>query len=221
MVVHYWGDTIFDFLYNSDFVKKIHFSTRQKITRQYSKLYYCCCLGTEIISMQWNQQSGFHHFYIIHEKVNTAASKMIWFYPRWHNGYIVYVKSKKIKLFWECSISTGCVCYFCMWTVLWVTVKADTVILCLAVEFSNMQWYCMLVKRIFKMYVNIFKPMMEISHFIFLTHLSKTKCPFVGVFAKKLQTVVTSFIKSVHHLTWNSVTSTREIFLTFHIWDFY
>ena len=83
-----------------------------------------------------------------------------------------------------------------------------------------MQWLSMLVKRIFKMYVSIFKPLMEISHFIFLIHLSKPKCPFVGVFAKKLQTVVISFIKSVHHLTWNSVTSTREIFLTFHIWTF-
>lgn len=99
--------------------------------------------------------------------------------------------------------------------------KADTVILCLAVEFSNMQWYCTLVKRMFKMYVNIFKPMMESSHFIFLIHLSKPKCPFVGVFAKKLQTVVTSLIKSVHHLTRNSVISIRDIFLTFHIWDFY
>jgi hypothetical protein len=99
--------------------------------------------------------------------------------------------------------------------------KADTDIIYLKVEFSNMQWYCMLEKRIFKMYVNIFKPVMEISHFIFLIHLSKPICPFVSVFATKLQTVVISFIKSVHHLTWNSVTSTREIFLTFHIWDFY
>jgi hypothetical protein len=52
-------------------------------------------------------------------------------------------------------------------------VNADTVILCLGVEFSNMQWYCMLVERTFKMYVNIFKPVMEISQFIFLLRLSK------------------------------------------------
>jgi len=82
------------------------------------------------------------------------------------------------------SVQNVYICYFCTWTVLRVTIKADTVILYLRVEISNMQWYCMMVKRIFKMYVNIFKPGKDISQFIFLIHLSKPKCAFVGVFCK-------------------------------------
>lgn len=80
-------------------------------------------------------------------------------------------------------------------------VKADTVILFLRVEFFNVQWCCMLVKRIFKTYVNIFKPVIGMSQYIFLLHLSKLKCPFVVVFAKQLKKVVISFITSVHPLT--------------------
>jgi len=42
----------------------------------------------------------------------------------------------------------------------------------------------MLVKKTFKMYVNIFKAVIDISQFIFLIHMSKPKCHFLGVFCK-------------------------------------
>jgi len=100
--------------------------------------------------------------------------------------YTLRFFSSKCSLFHNANLFGSCIIYI-LYTVCAEIKKNNSGAKGLRVQFSNMQWYCMLVKRIFKMYVNIFKPVMEISHFIFLIHLSKPKCPFVGVFAKKLQ----------------------------------
>jgi hypothetical protein len=157
MVVHYWGDITSDYLHNFDFIKEIHFSHQIKNNKTTSNQNYGCCLGTEIISIQWNQKSSFHHFYIIHYKVNTVTSEKVCFYTRWLTEYIVYVTSQKKRLFWDHSISTGCVYLLLLYvdsTVSYNAVKADTIILWLGVKFYNMQWYCQSVERIFKMHVN-------------------------------------------------------------------